>query len=388
MGKRIFSVIIICVVLLCSGSVSFAAQLPEKISAPQIYTYYTDARGDGAVCVQSALPQDLQTLFSEWNADAAAFKAAYGIDQLILHMQFDWSVDSSCDWHYTPEWDNVNGTGFLSGPVCAPCSTLDVFSGADVVVFADEDKQPLFADWLTDGQRFDYNAHTLYLRARYVLVLENFDAEGYAGNYYLTSAWSDVRAFSPQTAIDIPQSLPAPEISALAFDPVEKTLTFDVQISDELFSAAVKLLAATGRNFSLVAQVRTNGGSWTDAAISDEMLPIVCGKRTVSLPSAIEPEGLYAEFRMRYVFVADGTGGIERNVKTPWSGTSSYGQNTYYSTMEMNVAPIGVATCGLCHNCSAPVGICLYIWLGVILAACVAFYIVIVIRAKRRPAEE
>ena len=105
----------------------------------------------------------------------------------------------------------------------------------------------------------------------------------------------------------------------------------------------------------------------------------------MTLPNALNPDTLYAEFRMRYIFEANPEDSFTNNIKTPWSQTASYGTNTYYTTVELNTVNTAVADCTLCHNCSAPLGVCLYIWLSIILFACIVLYIVIVLRVKLRP---
>ena len=393
MFKRILSVVI-CILFLagsCIGTLS--ASLPlSSISAPQIYTYYTNSQKNRYVGMQVAVPKDIQNVLRQWRDDKVKFKVDYGVDELNLYIQFDWSIDSMDAWHHTSEWDNIDGQGFLAGVLFAPMSTMDMISNCDVFNLSDPDKQALFTDSLlitkdSDGNdvyAFDYDAHKLSLRARFILIFSDFDAAESSGYKYLTSEWSDIRSFSPLDVIELDRSPSAPQVSNMQFLPDTKQISFEVELTDEFIQSEIDLLAQTGQGYSLVAQVRMNGGSWMNADMADMELPIVQGKRFVSLPDAVEPENLYVEYRMRYIFMANELNGFDRNIKTPWSDTVSYGENTYYTSVSMHVTPIGVADCGLCHNCSAPGGICLYIWLGVILAACIILYMIIIIRVNKR----
>lgn len=399
MKKRILAgFIFLCIIVMGLGFMSGAEELPlESIPAPSVYTYYTDSRAAGYIGMYSAAPSSILSVISECEQDRNAFKQKYGYDYVSLYIQYDWSVDSSSDWHYTSDWDCKDGQTVVASPLSAIASSLSVITKSDVLVLSDPAQKELFSEYIRTETSdngytldyFDYAEHELYLRCRYVLGFTNIDAPDFSLNRYLTSDWSEVHQYSPENSIPVPKSPEAPVIADFQLNTdsqtQELTLTFDVQLSESFLQTAVDLSALTGREYTLVAQVRTNGGSWIDADISDATNPFAAGKRTVTLPNALNPDTLYVEFRMRYIFEANPEDSFTNNIKTPWSQTASYGTNTYYTTVELNTVNTAVADCTLCHNCSAPLGICLYIWLSIILFACIVLYIVIVLRVKLRP---
>lgn len=246
----------------------------ESIPAPSVYTYYTDSRAAGYIGMYSAAPSSILSVISECEQDRNAFKQKYGYDYVSLYIQYDWSVDSSSDWHYTSDWDCKDGQTVVASPLSAIASSLSVITKSDVLVLSDPAQKELFSEYIRTETSdngytldyFNYAEHELYLRCRYVLGFTNIDAPDFSLNRYLTSDWSEVHQYSPENSIPVPKSPEAPVIADFQLNTdsqtQELTLTFDVQLSESFLQTAVDLSALTGREYTLVAQVRTNGGSW------------------------------------------------------------------------------------------------------------------------------
>ena len=150
MKKRILAgFIFLCIIVMGLGFMSGAEELPlESIPAPLVYTYYTDSRAAGYIGMYSAAPSSILSVISECEQDRNAFKQKYGYDYVSLYIQYDWSVDSSSDWHYTSDWDCKDGQTVVASPLSAIASSLSVITKSDVLVLSDPAQKELFSEYI------------------------------------------------------------------------------------------------------------------------------------------------------------------------------------------------------------------------------------------------
>lgn len=349
--------------------------------------------------------------------------AQYGITELSMTTQVDWALDDVNDsvsgWHYTKYWDGYTdayGFGYdEEGRYRASSwdavdywigNATDVVNDHWIIRGVSEDELNGDPETLTpgvkdqlkpeqytygeDGLVIDFNEHTMYFRMRFVVTTFSENVEG--PSYYY-SDWSnvasigkDAEAFEPLTKEDIP----APVISGLRRTDKEfngnPVVAFTLTVPDALAENASKV-AAQGGGISIQTEARVKGDEeWilmpnTDWTIKGGEMECSLAPLANDAHPRID-EDTEIELRCRYVcsqpelddifsdysqVIAFGTDAINQG--------GSEGEGSGADTHEEGAPE--KKTCPICHFCPQPLGLCIFIWLAIMIAIVVIVIIVL-----------
>ncbi len=352
-----------------------------------------------------AAPGDMQFVFSYPNEGSECIEAVYTVpDELCrvatlssegqmryyngdfdVCIQFDWAVDDKDAFHYDESWDTVNGS--------YPIQKIDgsCVQQTEVFWFAYDEAAERCAPGVleTDGARvFDFDHHSLTVRARFFVY-------DYKSEKCTFSDWSEARDVGKDRGAK-PEKIPTVgderlTISKGTIDPQNPgVLTFDLRIPETVRRTLLVLKRDYATELNLESQVRFDDGDWQYWIMMDELYPYLIGQRQISVdPSALDGK---IEYRCR---LTGGNPDLGTAVTVGWSDILTIeGGNVRMAVnddpfdekiaeAERIAAEKEANKCKVCGICPHPLGLCLFIWIGIVLVVgAIAAYNIIAHKKK------
>ena len=438
--KKIISVFLVYLLLL-SLLPAFAAadesDLPFELVAPGNVTaeYLNGGDSPTTTKIVYSLSNEMTAFFMERDLalledEIDAFMAAYPFDDISITTQVDWAVDDVDDeisgWHVNEYWNADYGFGYdedynirvgeWDGVDLWVGNATETLNEHWITRYVSEDAlngdpetgRPGLKDQLRpeqydyryeDGEGslyIDYTAHTVYFRMRFVVTTSRDTDEGTVFDYFY-SDWSeptcvgkDAEKTGPLTAAD----LPAPVISDLHM--TDRTfndnpiVAFTLTVPDELAAKAAQVKAAGGY-ICVETYCRVKGDAdWTLMGNAD--WEIKAGEMDCPLLHLVNderptiPQDTPIELRCRYYcgqsdlddlwsdyseIIAFGTDKIAAD------DTPVMTEPVPADTEAAEPAAAEKKTCSLCHFCPQPLGLCIFIWLLILIVIAVVVFLVI-----------
>ena len=421
--KRILGVLLSLLLLLSLFSVTaFAAEENDigefELPAPKAPNYfvYTDGNAseghhDDLRMIMVADPE-VALLAAEYDRDSEAFYKKYGLYSFNIVMQYDVSLDGEDNWQHNEEWDTeYYNDGHVNGyPVQSLRSELmddfeffwlTYYEGPDSDTFVPYKPAILTEKFTGDGYEddiysFDVENHNLYIRCRYYMEWETFDAEkneiGEKQSKF--SDWSESAIFgknSTQITPDEPTTYAAPMISdmkiVLSMGDENSHIEY-VQTTPESvwMNGVYYLMKEEGQFDGLETQVSIDGGEWIefDTADAGGDWCLWNGNRGAYNDDVPIEENTNVKLRIRFA----GTHG-----PSEWSNVLELnGGGTQENPGETNKAPEekppvdepSEDKCALCGFCPVPLGLCIFIWIAIVVVVILVIVIIIVTLTKKK----
>ncbi|MBO4413293.1 MAG: hypothetical protein J5830_01175, partial [Clostridia bacterium] len=292
--KKILSAVLVCLLLLPCAALSASAAddgLPFELVAPGNVTAVWLEGGDSPTTTKLtySLSNDMTTFFknkenAHLDETIDQFMENIGCTDIWMNVQVDWAVDDVKDgvsgWHYTKYWDgnayyglgkDSEGNSRWSEWDIVDCGLNNATETVqDIWVtrgVPNDDRwngnpethtpgvkdqlrpEQYTYDYENEDLHIDYTKHTVYFRARFVLVIRN---DGEDDKYYF-SEWSNITSvgknaekLEPLTKAD----LDAPVITGLRMTDKEfndnPIVAFTLTVPDKLTENATKVEADGG----------------------------------------------------------------------------------------------------------------------------------------------
>ena len=420
--KRILSVLLCALLLLSLFSVTaFAAEENDiskfELPSPKAPNYfvYTDGNAseghhDDLRMIMVADPE-VALLAAEYDRDSEAFYKKYGLYSFNLVMQYDVSLDGEDSWQHNEEWDTeYYNDGHVNGyPVQSLRSELiedfeffwlTYYEGPDSNTFVPYKPAILTEKFTGDGYEqdiysFDVENHSLYIRCRYYMEWETFDAEkneiGEKQSKF--SDWSESAVFGKNTTQiipDEPTTYEAPVISDLKIVPPGENeqnshLEYVQTTPESVWMTGVYyIMKEDGQFDGLETQVSIDGGEWIEFSTADSWGDwcLWNGSRGAYNDDVPIEENTNVKLRIRFT----GTHG-----PSEWSNVLELnGGGTQENPGETNKAPEEKPPvdekdkCSLCGFCPVPLGLCIFIWIAIVVVVILVIVIIIVTLTKKK----
>lgn len=272
----------------------------------------------------------------------------------------------------------------------------------------------------------DWTQHTAYVRVRWAVSLRDKDGAQMAPIF---SDWSETAGFGKDVQPFVPltkETLAAPVISDLRYYPEEfngyPQVAVTLTVPEELSKSLTEVASRSG-GISVCWEARLPGGTWVEQQGGGT---ITAGENIVSLlflanhiisensdngvstPEVVLAAGSPIELRARYycnqyanyngewlgefytdysevlTFGAQEMSHTEESVPPESSVAESSVPSTESKPAEVSKPEAADSKCSLCHNCPAPLGICIWIWLVILLVIIVIVVVVIVLVRKNK----
>ena len=419
--KRIFSVLLSLLLLLSLFSVTaFAAEEHDiskfELPAPKAPNYfvYTDGNAseghhDDLRMIMVADPE-VALLAAEYDRDSEAFYKKYGLYSFNLVMQYDVSLDGEDSWQHNEEWDTeYYNDGHVNGyPVQSLRSKLiedfeffwlTYYEGPDSDTFVPYKPAILTEKFTGDGYEqdvysFDVENHSLYIRCRYYMEWETFDAEkneiGEKQSKF--SDWSESAVFgknSTQITPDEPTTYAAPIISDMKIVLSEGDDNSHIEYAQTTpesvwMTGVYYLMKEEGQFDGLETQVSIDGGEWIEFSTADAGGDwcLWNGSRGAYNDDVPIEENTNVKLRIRFT----GTHG-----PSEWSNVLELnGGGTQENPDDTGKAPDEKPPvdekdkCSLCGFCPVPLGLCIFIWIAIAIVVILVIVIIIVTLTKKK----
>ena len=420
--KKLLSMIlsILMIIPLCISGVSAEENDISKfeLTAPKAPNYFVYTDGDASEghhddlrMIMVADPE-VALLAAEYDRDSEAFYKKYGLYSFNLVMQYDVSLDGEDSWQHNEEWDTeYYNDGHVNGyPVQSLRSELiedfeffwlTYYEGPDSDTFVPYKPAILTEKFTGDGYEddiysFDVENHSLYIRCRYYMEWETFDAEkneiGEKQSKF--SDWSESAIFgknSTQIIPDEPTTYEAPVISdmkiVLSMGDYNSHIEYAQTTPESVWMTGVYyLMKEEGQFDGLETQVSIDGGEWIEFSTADsgDDWCLWNGSRGAYNDDVPIEENSGVKLRIRFT----GTHG-----PSEWSnvlelnggGTQENPDNTGEPTDEK--PPVDEPSedkCALCGFCPVPLGLCIFIWIAIAIVVILVIVIIIVIATKKK----
>lgn len=421
--KRIFSALLCALLLLSLFSVTaFAAEENDiskfELTAPKAPNYfvYTDGNAseghhDDLRMIMVADPE-VALLAAEYDRDSEAFYKKYGLYSFNLVMQYDVSLDGEDSWQHNEEWDTeYYNDGHVNGyPVQSLRSELiedfeffwlTYYEGPDSDTFVPYKPAILTEKFTGDGYEqdiysFDVENHSLYIRCRYYMEWETFDAEkneiGEKQSKF--SDWSESAVFGKngtQITPDEPTTYEAPIISDMKIVLSEGDDNSHIEYAQTTpesvwMTGVYYLVKEEGQFDGLETQVSIDGGEWIEFSTADSWGDwcLWNGSRGAYNDDVPIEENTNVKLRIRFI----GTHG-----PSEWSNVLELnGGGTQENPGETSKAPDekppvdepSEDKCALCGFCPVPLGLCIFIWIAIVVVVILVIVIIIVTLTKKK----
>ncbi len=414
--KRIITFMLIMIISLCPLTV-FAAEETDiskfefpKPAAP-VYMMYDAAdrdavEGNDALYIVRQTDMSVLELSAEYYSDSDAFLEKYGLYNFTIVMQYDTSLDGTDNWNYTPEWDEyynapdvyqATAIAWIDEEMMDTETIFDLYNcEPDSENYSNMEAAIIRRD-VPDGEYtfnnyyFDHENHSLYVRCRYYMEWETYDGENIGELQSKYSEWSDVAIFGKDGTYvtpDEPTGYEAPIISDLAYEqPAENSeqgrLTYYLNTPESVWNAAIYYIMTGEGDFdTLETEICIDDGEWLpyETVNSWSDWGLSAGTRTAYQEEPVIEADTNVKLRVRYT----GTHGesewsnvIEMNDGGTQEVTEgTYGEPDNNPTVEL---PEDKDECSLCGFCPVPFGLCIFIWLVIILAIILVLIVLIVI---------
>ncbi len=422
--KKFISILLSLLVIL--SLVPFAASAAEKpdiskfefpTPAAPVYMVFegadrTATEGSDALYVIRQTDMSVLELSTEFYQDSDAFREKYGLYDFILVMQFDTSLDGTDNWLHTAEWD----TSYYAPTAYEACPVISI--GEDMMeketIFdlyhrdPDNNNYSAMEDaiihraapngdgYTFDNYYFDYENHSLYVRCRYFMQWETYDGENIGETQYKYSEWSEPAIFGKNgTSVtpDEPTGYEAPVISNLKYEqPGERDelgrLTYELFTPESVWMAAIYYTMTGNGNFdTLETEISVNGSDWQPYKTVHDWADwgLSQGTRTAFYEEPRIEADSHIKLRIRYT----GSHGVSEwsNVLELNDGGAKEVTDGTTATTETKPAPIEPAEddkCSLCGFCPRPLGICIFIWLAILLGIIVIIVVMLLIFKQKK----
>ena len=421
--KKSLSLLLSMLLLLSIFSVTAFATEENDISKFELpvpkapnYFVYTDGNAseghhDDLRMIMISDPE-VALLAAEYSRNSEAFYEKYGLYSFAISMQYDVSLDGEDNWQHNSEWDtNWYTGGYADGyPYVSLGSEmmedfeffwLTYYEGEGSATFTPY--QPAITtsvfnhgDWEENIYSFDVENHSLYIRCRYYMEWETYDAvkNEIGKKQSKFSDWSQSAVFgrnSTQIVPDEPTVYEAPVISDMKIvlsEGDENSHIEYVQTTPESVWMAniCYYMKGEGEFEGLETQVSIDGGDWVefDTADAGGDWCLYNGIRgAYSWEHPIE-ENSHVKLRIRFV----GTHG-----PSEWSnileinggGTQEMAEQAKKPAAEKPTAETSKEDkCSLCGFCPEPLGLCIFIWIAVLIVIILIVVIIIVTANKKK----
>ena len=421
--KRLFSIFLSLLLLLSIFSITaFAAEENDiskfELPTPKAPNHFVFTDGDAKEghhddlrMIMVADPE-VALLASEYNRDSEAFREKYGLYYFEIAMQYDVSLDNEENWQHNEEWDTQYyndgiGQGYPYTIIRSEMMEdfeffwLTYYEGSDSNTFVPYKPAILTEKFVGDGYEsdvysFDVENHSLYIRCRYYMEWETFDAEKneIGSKQSKFSDWSESAIFGKNTTQIVPEeptTYEAPIISDLKIvlsEGDENSHLEYVQTTPESVWLAnvYYYMKDEGQFDGLETQVSIDGGEWIefDTADAGGDWCLWNGSRSAFNFDVPIEENSNVKLRIRFT----GTHG-----PSEWSnvlelgggGTQEIpGQTDEPTDEKPPVDEPNEDKCSLCGFCPVPLGLCIFIWIAIALAVILIVVIIIVIATKKK----
>ena len=387
-------------------------ELPAP-KAPNYFVYTdgnaTEGHHDDLKMIMIADPE-VALLAAEYDRDSEAFYEKYGLWSFEICIQYDVSLDGEDNWQHNEEWDtNWYTDGIGNGyPYVSLRSELmedfeffwlTYYEGEDGSVF--EPYKPAITtyvyhhgDWDENIYSFDVENHSLYIRCRYYMEWETFDAEkneiGEKQSKF--SDWSESAVFgknSTQIIPDEPTTYAAPVISDMKIVLSEGDDNSHIEYAQTTpesvwMTGVYYLMKEEGQFDGLETQVSIDGGEWIEFSTADsgDDWCLWNGSRGAYNDDVPIEENSGVKLRIRFT----GTHG-----PSEWSNVLELnGGGTQENPDDTGKAPDEKPPvdekdkCSLCGFCPVPLGLCIFIWIAIAIVVILVIVIIIVIATKKK----
>ncbi len=367
----------------------------------------TATEGSDSLDILAVFDKSVIDFASEYDTDSDAFLAKYGLYTFEIGVQFDSSLDGTNAWNHTEEWDSYYG-GPGTENAAAYCSIRsDMFENITLFdLYAKISYEDNFGDIedaiirrdVPDGDNtftnyyFDYENHSLSVRMRYYMYWETYDGETIGDGQSKVSEWSDIAVFGKDgnhVTPDEPTGYEAPIISDLKYVPPTGeseigSLTYIQSTPEQVWNAGIYYeMTGNGDFESLETQISLDGGDWVEYTTVDAWGDwcLLNGARTAYYEEPRIEADSHIKLRVRFI----GTHG-----QSEWSnvlelnggGTQEVPDGT--GGNPDNKPAVEKDKCSLCGFCLVPLGLCIFIWLAIILAVIVLVVIIILVAKPKK----
>ena len=419
--KRLFSIMLSVLLLLALfPAMAVGAEAHDiskfELPVPQAPNYFVFTDGnekeghhDDLRMIMVADPE-VALLAAECDRDSDAFYQKYGLYSFEITMQYDVSLDGEENWQHNEEWDtNWYTAGYAEGYpyVSLRGEMMEDFEFFWLTYYEGEGSGTFVPyqsaittyvkhheDWEENIYSFDVENHSLYIRCRYYMEWETFDA---ANNEIGTkqskfSDWSESAVFgknSTQIVPDAPTTYEAPVISDMKIvlsEGDENSHIEYVQTTPESvwMTEVYYQMKDDGQFDGLETQVSIDGGDWIefDTADSGGDWCLYNGNRGAYNFDVPVEENSNVKLRIRFL----GTHGPSEwsNVlEVNGGGTQELTGNERNAGGEPVTEDPEGDKCSLCGFCPAPLGLCIFIWIAI--AVVIILIIVFATRKRKCP---
>ncbi len=367
----------------------------------------TAVEGSDSLAILAVFNKSVIDVASEYDTDSDAFLAKYGLYAFEIGVQLDSSLDGTDAWNHTEEWDSYYG-GPGTENAAAYCSIRsDMVESITLFdLYAKKSYEDNFGDiedaiirrdvpdgdYILTNYYFDYENHSLSVRMRYYMYWETYDGETIGDGQSMVSEWSDIAVFGKDgnyVTPGEPTGYEAPVISDLKYVlPTGQSelgsLTYIQSTPEQVWNAGIYYeMTGNGDFEGLETQISLDGGNWVEYTTVDAWGDwcLYNGERTACYEEPRIEADSNVKIRVRFL----GTHG-----PSEWSNVLEInGGGTQQLPEETKPAPVDTPPvqkqgCELCGFCPVPLGLCIFIWLGIILAVIViAVIIVLITRPKK-----
>ncbi|MBR4636682.1 MAG: hypothetical protein IKO51_10045 [Clostridia bacterium] len=426
MKKLLSALLVLCLMLACIPALA-DGELPFELKAPVNTAVQWLEGGDSptTMCYAYSMTDDMAAFFQAKAEaeDLGEFFSAYPFADIWLTIQIDWAMDDVNDpvsgWHYNEYWNGEHGFGYdeeynlrtsewdgVDIGLGAPNTVNEVWIMRGVPNDArwngdPEIGTPGVKDQLNAGQyvydeeaeelHVDFGEHTAYFRSRFVVTVRDDANE----DSYYYSDWTAPVAYGKEAENTVTDwhAISAPEISGLHMtdetfndNPV---VAFTLTVPEELAKMTTEA-AAKGGAVTVETYARVKGDAdWALMGNSDrDVRPgeLKCALITLAKEGEVIPKDTEIELRCRYRV----SGVEDEDIYSDYSKTITFGSDEIGTdpipggvTEPVDPAPqkTKCKVCGICPF--QPLGICLFIWLAIILAV-VIVVIIIASKAKKK----
>ena len=387
-----------------------------ELPAPQAPNYFVytngdekEARHDDLRMIMIADPE-VALLAAEYVRDSDAFYKKYGLYSFAISMQYDVSLDDEQHWQHNEEWDtNWYTGGYADGYpyVSLGSEMMEDFEFFWLTYYEGEDSDTFVPykpaitayvyhhpDWDENIYSFDVENHSLYIRCRYYMEWETYDAgkNEIGEKQSKFSNWSESAVFgrnSTQIIPDEPTVYEAPIISdmkiVLSEGDENSHIEYTQTTPESVWRANVYYyMQGEGAFEGLETQVSINGGDWIefDTADSGGDWCLYNGNRGAYNFDVPIAENANVKLRIRFI----GTHGPSEwsNVLEINGGGTQILPGETNNPAEETPAVAEPEKCSLCGFCGVPLGLCIFIWIAMAVAVILVTAIIIVAAAKKK----
>ncbi len=421
--KRTVLIVLTAILLIALFPVGVFANGQSDISeftlpkpAAPVYTVFegadrTATEGDDALYVFRQTDLSVLELSAEENSDRDAFLEKYGLYDFRIIMQYDTSLDGTDNWNYTPEWDcNYNAPSayeacpiaWIGSEAIEKVTIFDLYAKApdndnyskmlDAIIQRDVPD----GDYTFNNFYFDYENHRLYMRVRYYMEWETYDGETIGELQSKYSEWSDVAIWGKDgTTItpETPSGYEAPVISELKYVPPEAgselgSLTYMQETPEQVWNAGMYYeITGDGQFDGLETEISLDSGEWLPYTTADSWGDwcLWNGVRTAFYEEPRIETDSNIKLRVRFLGT-HGPSEWSNTIELNGGGTQEVSNETDPPSTDVpvNTNPEGNDKCSICGFCSDPLGICIFIWLAIILAVIIIIVAVVIIIVKSK----